>query len=62
MTDHVLRYLRKAQESSLPSEEQSVASDLRAPTKLQWTLSPSLRTAQEQYVAFLQFLIYHFFC
>lgn len=50
MTDHMLRYLRRAQESSLPSEEQSVASDLRAPTKLQWTLSPSLRTAQEEAV------------
>lgn len=56
MTDHMLRYLRKAQESSLPSEEQSVASDLRAPTKLQWTLSPSLRAAQEQCVAFFHII------
>jgi hypothetical protein len=48
MTDHMLRYLRKAQESAagLPAEEQSVASGLPSPAKLQWTLSPSLRTAQ----------------
>jgi hypothetical protein len=50
MTDHMLRYLRKAQESAagLPAEEQSVASGLPSPAKLHWTLSPSLRTAQEQ--------------
>jgi hypothetical protein len=60
MTDHMLRYLRRAQESSLPSEEQSVASDLRAPTKLQWTLSPSLRTAQEECVTLFHIIIYFF--
>lgn len=52
MTDHMLRYLKKIQESAyaLPPEEQSVAKTLAQPQKLRWTLSPSIRAVQEKYV------------
>lgn len=51
----MLRYLRRVQEASylLPPEEEQLASNLNAPTKLHWTLSPSIREEQERYALYL---------